>query len=166
MYEIVTNQTQIPVVALLEARVETCYLATGSYEHRRNNDASVVSLSSTQDAFKRDQLRHYVTHSEDGFYLDIRFTHNEFEFVDAISKWLSRLTTQLLSAFPDLAELVINEFRLGMPMEALPVSKLKAYSDRWESSLWENIQAYKKISRDLHEHYQQALKHWDAEQSV
>lgn len=163
MYEIVSSQTQMPLVAVLEAQIEACYHSDSS-QSQQPTEPSVVSLSLVQR--HHDQLRHYVTHSEDGFYLDIRFTHDEFEFLDAMSKWLARLSSDELRTFPDLAEMVISEFRRGEPMEALPVTRLKAYSARWESSLWENILAFKKLNRDLHEHYQQALKQWDALQTA
>ncbi len=163
MYEIVTNRTPAHVVTMLEVQLEACYVATSEYDRCGTLDASVISLASAQQALKRDQLRHYVTHSEDGYFLDIRFSHDEFHFVDAFSKWLSRQTYQELTAFPDLAELVVNQFRMGAAMETLPIASLQSYSDRWNKSLWLTIQAYKTLSRDLHEHYQQALKRWGEE---
>lgn len=160
MYEIVTEQTQVPILSSVEGEIDACYQPAGIFTQKLASDPSFVSLPNTHASMKSDQLRHYVTHSDDGYYLDIRFSHDEFDFLNAMSRWLSRIATKELHAFPELAELVVREFRQGIKPENLPISKLRSYADRWEVSFWKTVLAYKKMSRDLYERYQSSLKQW------
>ncbi|MFC3152083.1 hypothetical protein ACFOEK_13655 [Litoribrevibacter euphylliae] len=166
MYEIVTDQTQVPVLSAVEGEIEACYLPAGTATRKLASDSCLTPLLPSDSSVKSDQLRQYVTQSEEGYYLDIRFSHDEFDFINAMSKWLSRITTYDLQTYPDLAELVVREFRQGACMEDLPVTKIRSYAERWDASFWQTIQVYKKFSRDLHEHYQNSLKRWVCEQTL
>lgn len=159
MYELVTDRTELSLISSVETDVEALYQPISHTSQCAVNEAGSLSAG-TSVSGKTDLLRQYVTSSELGFYFDIRFSHDEFHFVNAMSKWVGRITANDLTEFPDMAEMVIRHFRDGYSMEYLPVNELRAYSERWERSFWLTIQAYKKLGRDLHEHYQLALKSW------
>jgi len=163
MNEVVTDQYPVPMLSAIEDEIEVCYSPETGAIHRIVPDTGNVALSKNHPIICTDQLRHYVSMSEDGYCLDIRYSHDEFEFIYAVSKWMARITHTDLEAYPDLSELVITEFREGARMEDLPVIKLKAYAERWDLPFWCVIQVYKKLSRDLHGHYQSAVKQWALE---
>ncbi|GAA3923284.1 hypothetical protein [Litoribacillus peritrichatus] len=162
MYEVVTDRTQQPVISILEAELETIYhigLTPNSVSVSCPMDGN-AAMSAEHQRQQYDLLRQFLTSSEKGFFLEMRFSHDEFAFVDALTRWLARIPSIDLASFPDLSELVVREFRQGESIEMLPMTAIKSYSERWSKSLWQTIQAYKVMTRDLHENYQSALKEW------
>jgi len=159
MYELVTDRTELSLMSSVEAEVEALYQPMNCTSQCIVNQTGSLPAGAAVPG-KTDLLRQYVTSSELGFYFDIRFSHDEFHFVNAMSKWVSRITANDLTEFPDMAEMVIRHFRDGYSMEYLPVNELRAYAERWDRSFWLTIQAYKKLGRDLHEHFLLALQFW------
>jgi hypothetical protein len=145
MYQVVSDNDcyEQPLIAMIEADLEALY--------SKSQLPYVISHLSI------DHLRQFMTEFDDGFFLELRFSHNELQFSNALSKWHVHLPDRYLEEYPDLIELAICEFRSGRLMEQLPVSRLEAYAKRWELPLWPTIQAYKAMIRDLHSHYQQVL---------
>lgn len=163
MYEVVTDRTEQPVITILEAELEAIYCSAQRLEKMPYFVQSSETTALSSEAGMRQQgdlLRQFLTFNEKGFFLEIRFSHDEFAFLSSMTRWLARLSMVDLTSFPDLTELVVREFRKGEPIETLPMSDLKAYSERWSKSLWQTILTYKAMTRDLHENYQTALKEW------
>jgi hypothetical protein len=163
MYEVVTDQTQRPLITILEAELEAIYCFGLHSEHTSyltRVSVNATLLVSHRERQKCDLLRQFLTRNNKGFFLEIRFSHDEFSFISSLTRWLARFSDIDLALYPDLTELVVRVFRQGTPIEILPMTDLNAYSGRWEKSLWHTIQAYKMMTRDLHENYQIALKEW------
>jgi hypothetical protein len=177
MYEVVRYRTESPITKLLEARLSDLYSVI---ESSSEDYARTVSLSAQHDNVvapsvpqwqQIDNLRHFIAEHENGYLFDLKFSHCEFVFANALMQLNIMFGQKFLRDYPDLSELVVRQFRLvqgegAASIEALPLAALEDYAKRWELPIWEVAQVFKSVYRPLQTEYQAMLKSWACESEV
>lgn len=174
MYEVIQHPPSRNKTEQLELKIAELYVDAERSSVSGYNPPDSVVITHANVVTPRvpqwqqtDHLRHFTATHTNGYLFDLKFSHCELVFANALMQFNTLLGLDFLNLYPDLSELLVRQFRStaandGKTMGPIPVKVLNAYAQRWQLPVWQVVRAFKVAYQSLQLQYQTLLQAWAA----